>query len=303
VVRPGERKNQIFSRVLTGHGWTALICAVLALAAGIGKEILTRQESVRQERENAELRGESKRQLTEIAVLRSELKDANATILDTRTKLLEGQLAAKRTAEGIQEHVYQRLFRESYGFIALISNILEEASDGWLPTNESEFFSRRSVSMFCRELNTDGPARVSPPQPWATWFPRRMQEYKATLAELIKAHGPQLDTALLNAMSKVERSNTFSFIPQLQILRKTDKTTAMRNYPPLFCYGDGSIDSTLKDFADIRTLYSKIIEGANTFGIRTAPFPLPQRNANLGKNRFTQEQLTEWQKKHQIPAQ
>jgi hypothetical protein len=276
--------------------WTSIGCIVPVFIISFLKENLNSELQ-------GNLQGKIDAQSKEISHLRTELKDANATILDTRTKLLEGQLAAKKTAEGIQEHVYQRLYRESYGFMALISSILEEASDGWLPANESEFFSRRSISMFCRELNTDGPARVSPPQHWSTWFPRRMQEYKTTLTELIKAHSPQLDPALLNAMSKVERSHTFAFIPQMQRARQTDKSKPISDYPPLFCYGTGFVDMVLKDFEDLSTLYSQAVKGAKTFGIRTAPFPLPQRNAALGRNRFSPEQLANWQKEHKIPVQ
>ena len=288
---------------ITRRGWFAIVCFMLTLGVGIRKEVVSKREEELRKVENAQQTGRIQTQLEQIKDLKTELQKANNIVSETQKHLLEAQTASKKTAEGIQEHVYQRLYRETYGLLGLISAILEEASDGWLPTTETEFFSRRSVSMFCRELNADGPARVSPAQPWSAWFSRRVREYKANLAETIKAYGPQLGTVLLQALSKVEDSMTFTFIPQWQNLRQSPSEDIVRRYPPLLCYGDGFVDMVLKDFANLHELYSETSKGAKRLGIKTTSFPLPKPGPNLGKNRFTPEQLTKWQKDHQIPAQ
>jgi hypothetical protein len=52
-----HKEEPRFFKRLTPRGWVSLICLVLTLGAGIGKEILTQQESVKQQQENERLRG------------------------------------------------------------------------------------------------------------------------------------------------------------------------------------------------------------------------------------------------------
>jgi hypothetical protein len=51
-----RKEEPHFFKRLTPRGWVSLICLGLTLAAGIGKEILTQEESVKQQRENERLR-------------------------------------------------------------------------------------------------------------------------------------------------------------------------------------------------------------------------------------------------------
>lgn len=91
-------------RCITLRGWLSLGCVVLTVTVGIGKELLVQRESNHQKAENQQLRGGIRSQLTVIGELRSELKDANATINETRTKLIEAQLAGQKTTDAIQRY-------------------------------------------------------------------------------------------------------------------------------------------------------------------------------------------------------
>jgi hypothetical protein len=296
------RKDQsnIFKSPTT-RGWIAIVCLILTLGIGIIKEVITQRESENQKADNEQLKGQAKTQLDQIGELRSDLQIANKIITETREGLIKSETDSRKTAEAVQAHVYERLTQKTHHFLGLISNMIEDATDGWLPANESEFFSQRSGQLICRELNVDGPARVSPPQPWSHWFPQNIRDYKAMLAELIKAHSPQLDTALIAAMSKVEGSLALSFITQWQPIRKTDDFA--RRYPPLLCYGEGFLDLFMQDFGSLRMLFSEARKGARKFGVGTTGFPLPTQTPILGRNRFTPEQLTKWQRENKIPPQ
>jgi hypothetical protein len=202
--RSKEESN--FFKSLTGHGWTALICAVLALAAGIGKEILTRQESATQEKENAELRGQSKRQLAEIAALRSDLKDANATIIETRSKLLEEQKAPQKTTDAIQAYAYERLSLYTSRYVTSLGRMIAAASDGWLPSNKQELFSPRSVNLVCRWLNAQAAAPAYPAMSWWVYFRNQSHEYEDRLINLLNSFATRLPPELIDSIAGVARS-------------------------------------------------------------------------------------------------
>lgn len=65
-----RKEEPHFFKSLTRRGWVSLVCAVLTLAAAIGKEILTQQETVKQQQENERLR-------ENIKGLEGEVKAAN----------------------------------------------------------------------------------------------------------------------------------------------------------------------------------------------------------------------------------
>jgi hypothetical protein len=290
-----DETRSLFKRV-TRRGWIFLGCVLLTLVTGIAKDSIVQSNSERQSRENAELRGQIRSQVDQIKDLRSELRAATATISDTRARLVEAQTASRNTAAAIQSYVYDRLSLYTARFLDVLSNAIEEASDGWLPANEKEFFSRRSVDLICRELNTDKPGRVSPPQPWAAWFAWKVLEYKAALGDLLRSHGAQMDTSLINAVSHAEGAATFSLIPQWTAARLTSKD--LQAFPPLLCHGNGVEDQVEKDFASLATLYAEIKKGNDKFRGRRLRAPLPRRSGALGRSRFSPEELSKWERDH-----
>jgi hypothetical protein len=74
---------------------------------------------------------------------------------------------------------YAKLSQGTSQFLSLIVEMITAASDGWLPANEGELFSRRSVDLICRHLNIDsqGPRGVSlGPEDSASELRRRFPE-------------------------------------------------------------------------------------------------------------------------------
>jgi hypothetical protein len=110
---------------------------------GIRKEIITQSNNANQQAENEQLKGGMKE-------LRSSLQGANNTLLDTRSKLIQAQLASQKTSEAIQLYVFERLSLSTRRFLGILSYMIEDASDGWLPTKENEFFSRRTVDLLLK---------------------------------------------------------------------------------------------------------------------------------------------------------
>lgn len=290
-----KNRPTFFERI-TRRGWVSTICLTLTLITGIAKEFVTQSESEKQKIENEQLKGQIKSQLDQINGLRSDLKEANKTVTETNERIIRGEVAFQKNSDAIQTYVYGRLLQKTNNFLSIISQMVEEASDGWLPTTEREFFSRRSVDLICRELNADAPARVEPPQSWFRWFAQNMSEYKQLLIDLLKAHGTQLDTMLINSISAVEGSGTFAMIPQYEAIRRTNPY--IRLFPPLLCHGDGVEALVEKDFATLFNFFEEVRRGARKFRIKDVGLPLPKRGPTLGKNRFTAEQLSKWVEEH-----
>jgi hypothetical protein len=284
------RKDEprVFKR-LTSRGWISIVCVVIALGIGVWKEFLVDGEGAQQKRENAQLRGQ-------IKILGDLLKDANTTLRDTQTKLTQAQVSTKKITEGIQAYVYDRLALHTRRFLGVIWYMIEDATDGWLPASEGEFFSQRTAKLVCSELNGNGPARVSPPQPWFNWIASSMRTYKAELAELLKSHGPQLDTSFFRLIANVEQAPMFWLIPDLASARQTDELAA--RLPPVLCPGDEMQAQVERDFGALAALYTEIKNGTRRFRLLLRDLPLRKQTIKLGRNRFTPEQLSKWQKDH-----
>lgn len=291
VALTGETRHKDTKR-LTTRGWVTLVCVVFGFLVGIRKEIITQSNNANQQAENEQLKGGMKE-------LRSSLQGANNTLLDTRSKLIQAQLASQKTSEAIQLYVFERLSLSTRRFLGILSYMIEDASDGWLPTKENEFFSRRTVDLICRELNADGPARVSPPMSWFAYFSRAIGEYKAILGDVVRAHGPQLDLKLIREISKVEGAAMFWMVPQLAAARNVDKD--LRRYPPVLC--PMQTDEIVRDFDALAELYRHVTNDAVKFKVRPLELPLPRKSPALGKNRFTPKQLKKWEIEHNVRIQ
>jgi hypothetical protein len=61
-----------------------------------------------------------------------------------------------RTYNEHRKVAYERLSQGTSQFLSLIAEMITAASDGWLPMNEGELFSRRSIDLICHNLNIDG---------------------------------------------------------------------------------------------------------------------------------------------------
>jgi hypothetical protein len=184
------------------------------------------------------------------------------------------QLSSQRTSEAIQSVAYENLSLSTSQFRTMISRMITEASDGWLPANEDEYFSRASVDLVCRRLNALGRPDVAKRQiPWYELFAQSVQEYKNTLNDVLGKYSLQLPHDLILAIREVETS-TLLWLP-LQMAWACRCWPEMGlHHPPLLCYG--SEDDFEKSFNALKVLSSKISKGEKEFGLT---------------NRMTTEQL------------
>ena len=149
AIRGGTTRSNAEPRLLrrlTPRGWVSLGCIRLTFLLGVSKEVIVQSSATRQIKENAELKGQIRSQLKHIENLRTEVKTANDTLSDTRDRLVEVQTASRRTTEAIQAFVYDRLSLHTVRFLDVVSNMLEEASDGWLPATEREFVTVQALA-------------------------------------------------------------------------------------------------------------------------------------------------------------
>jgi len=296
------RKDQVeFFRRLTTRGWISICCLILTLAIGVLKEFASQSENDSQKAQNEQLKGQARNQLEQIEALRAELKEANTAVVETKERLIKGEASAHETAKALQTHVYKRLSTYTSRTLSLVSEMMEDASDGWLPKTEKEFFSRRSVDLICRELNIDRPARISPPQAWASWFSQNVREYRGVLSSLLSAYGPQLDIELIKSLSAIEDSMLLTAVPQWVDLRRTNET--IRKFlPPLLCYGhEGRFEALVeKDFDAFASLVTHMRIHANQLGLKPYGIPYPKKSPNIGKGRFPPEELSKWEKEQNL---
>ena len=195
---------------------------------------------------------------------------------------------SKRKGEEIQTVAYERLSLYNSRFLGLLSIMIEEASDGWLPTNEEEFFSRKSVDLICGKLNAQGIAPVIPEQSWSHWFARQSSEYQKNLGIVLGNFSPYLPATTVRELAAVEGSLFLSLIPQLQAgIRQQTLPPS-----PFLCHG---LEKPFAEsFAYLAALTKEIKKGEKDFNlIKTQgwrQFPLPQRDSGrLGKNRLPSE--------------
>src|SRR5688500_5322298 len=190
-----------------GLRWVLFVLILLMFVANVVKDVLvdSRDQKAQQKRqeEQEQLVKIIKDQSSQIKTLSQQLNDANLTISDTRTKLLDAQLSSEKISEAIQAYVYDRLSGSTNRFVGDLGIMLAHASDGWLPRNKQEFFSKRSVDLICRWLNADGAAQVIPDRPWYVRFNEVSKEYEAVLVNSLNAYASRLPPSLIRSASAV----------------------------------------------------------------------------------------------------
>ena len=62
----------------------------------------------------------------------------------------------------VQSYDYSRIEKTTRDMFHMISAMIQNASDGWLPSNDDEFFSERTATLISRNLNIQKQAPVFP---------------------------------------------------------------------------------------------------------------------------------------------
>ena len=175
-----------------------------------------------------------------------------------------------------------------------MSQIVVQATDKWLPTNDDEFFSARTSNLICNRLNTEARAPVVPHRSWLTWIGERTGKIEKELDLALLEHAWALDADLLLAIVKVKKSYLI-WIPRGMVnVRNWDRRQGYQR-PPLLCPGlEHQIEESL---SELRSLYNQL------WRITEAKrFPMPIKGHNLknriGKARFSGEDLAKWIQDH-----
>jgi hypothetical protein len=194
------------------------------------------------------------------------------------------QYGTHRTDTEIQTLAYNKVSVGTINFVDLIANMVKEASNEWLPSNEAELFSRHSIDLICREFNVDGKAPIVPEMPWYQWLTQNAKEYKTVLNEVLGNYSPHLPSDLIRAVSEVEQSVFLSWSIRLVGGRRIDKQYGIKRPPVLY---PGLEDSLENSFGKLVSLSKEIRNGPTTKkrdenwlqGLR-------QNYITLGANRF-----------------
>jgi hypothetical protein len=78
--------------------------------------------------------------------------------------------SSQMTATAIEELIYKELSQHIFRLLSHISEMILYASDGWLPTNQNEFFSSRNDELICLGLNPYELPIIEPRTTWSQLF-------------------------------------------------------------------------------------------------------------------------------------
>jgi hypothetical protein len=288
--------------------WGSLILIVLVFVTSVVKEnfVDVRDQKARQESKTAqdELLKTIQVQSREIGSLSQQLRDADATISDTRTKLLEAQLASQKTSEAIQAYVYERLSSSTYSYVVDLGRMIAQASNGWLPGNKEELFSKRSVELICRWLNAEGNAPVYPARPWYAWYNDISKRYEDVLVNSLNAYASRLPPSLIQSVSGVARSDLIGLPKTLVQIHQITKEQGFK-HSPMICMAvfDNQME---KAFAQLFQLVSQLGQAEKKFKLQSRMddrlLLSGVRSVTVGTNRLKQSEIDAYLKSQERPA-
>lgn len=272
--------------------WASIGCIALTFFLSVWKDDLTENERAAERRANQEeqgkLRGTIETQSTELGYLRGELRQAYETIADTRTKLVESQLASQKTTDAIQAYVYEELSLRTSRYLTILGQMIAEASDGWIPSNLEEFFSTKSVNLMCRWLNAEGKAPAYPSEPWYLYFAGNSKAYGNALANVLNSYASRLSPVLIDSVSSVASSALVGLTPLLPPTYRVSKEFGWKPSPMICAH---ILDPHYeKAFTQLSALVKQIAAGEKRFKLLPrmdeSNFLKGLRSVTVGANRL-----------------
>jgi len=243
--------------------WGSIGCIILILFVNVWKEYLIDIKAEEERAKNEKLQGTIDSQSNEVRYLRAELKEANVTINETRKKLVEAQLASKRTTEAIQPHAQKRLSGATRAYLTFIRDLLFFGSDGWIPKNEEEFFSLRAAAVICGQLDISKLAPVLPARSWRNWIAESANQYRKALDEILRDYPGFLDSELVRKITLVDNLTLFTLSTSLLLTPQINRELGVR-FPPLICKG---VETAIeKDLIALFSLYKEIRLNERRYG-------------------------------------
>jgi hypothetical protein len=198
-----------------------------------------------------------------------------------------------RTQQLVEKYAYSRLESATRNMLHLTHQIVIQASDGWLPSTDEEFFSEHTASLICRYLNIEKRAPVAPDRSWLVWIHQQTKEAQDEISTVLDSYAPALDDQLLQSAIDFKKSFMFTF-PALRIaIRKNDAQKGHQR-PPLLCHG---LEAQMqKSLSEMRRLYEVLWKrtGSKRFSLTDRKSQM----ALIGSARFTDEDLKRWTIEH-----
>lgn len=198
-----------------------------------------------------------------------------------------------KTQRTVEKYAYSRLESATRNILGLTQQIIFQATDGWLPSTEEEFFSQHTASLFCHYLNIDKPAPVAPDRNWLVWIHQQTKEAQDEFSSVLGSYAPLLDDELLRAAIDFRQSFILAFPAKWVSLRQDDAQKGHQR-PPFLCYG---LENEMqKSLSQMRLFYHILWKRTGS-----KPFPLTMKTSQtalIGSARFTDEDLRQWSVEH-----
>jgi len=203
------------------------------------------------------------------------------------------------TAYETRSVVHRQLISKTDSILDSISQMLLQASDGWLPNTEAEFFSSRTADLICNHLNISKQAPVLPRQDWRARIHDVFSDYKKTLRSTLEQTPLVLEADLVRAIDKVAESTLLDIGIQMRGVANGDRERGIER-APLLCWG---LEPLVEDsLIGMRKLFILLRDRENAADF--APnrqwlvFPPAYRDQRIGKSRFGEADLAEWRRQH-----
>lgn len=187
----------------------------------------------------------------------------------------------------VQKYDYSRLEKITRDMFNMISAMIQYASDGWLPSNDDEFFSERTAIIISRNLNIQTKAPVYSERNWLEWMLVEADHAHKEFNDYITVSRSSLDAELFQSLIDFN-SSFFVFYPRHEMSLRKHLAKEKVQFPPILCPNDCT-PSVFESLSCLRHLYG-IIQGHTG----TKPFPMPRKLPSLGSSRYTDEDLQKW---------
>lgn len=139
--------------------------------------------------------------------------------------------AVQRTTLALQQRAHSKLIGATNQILNVLRHLIAASSDGWVPENEAQFLSERSIAGICDHLDIDILAMTIPTQPLWRWAGTEVLKAQNTYRQVLADSGLYLDAELIEAVNAVESGNVLVLILSAHV------TAGRQNTPDSFCAG------------------------------------------------------------------
>lgn len=195
-------------------------------------------------------------------------------------------------AEAERERILRRIVvREMAGrmnsLAQSISMVVHGASDGWLPSTEAELFSRRSVDLFCNDLDVKAKSDYADGPPWFAVLPSNIKEFRTGLEGLITSHWDVLRAEEIEKIQAITDNSVLFFI---EFLPRALQYATERGFSARYTLCHGIEDEAERLFNDVRQLregsIAEVRAADPSLPIEWGGVALPRADAKLGTSRW-----------------